>query len=82
MEFSEELRWLASKAYPDLSAGAQEQLALTHLLSSIDDTQTVLLVKQKNPSSLAEAITYIMQIESVLAPTCISATNTEAATFP
>ena len=63
MEYSEELRWLAAKAYPDLSTKAHEQLALTHFQNSISDTQAVLLVKQKNPSSLAEAVTYVMQIE-------------------
>ena len=82
MEYSEELRWLAAKAYPDLSTKAHEQLALTHFLNSISDTQTVLLVKQKNPSSLAEAVTYFMQIESVLASTRIVSSHEEPTSVP
>ena len=82
MEYSEELRWLAAKAYPDLSTKAHEQLALTHFLNSIRDTQTVLLVKQKNPSSLAEAVTYVMQIESVLASTRIVSSHEEPTSVP
>lgn len=57
MEFAEELTWLAGKAYPELDGKAHEQLALTHFLNSIMDPQVVVPVKQKNPTSLAEAVT-------------------------
>lgn len=67
MEFGEELRWLAAKAYPDLSCDAHEQLALTHFLGSIADSQVMLSVKQKNPKSLAEAVTVTMQTECIAA---------------
>lgn len=82
MEYSEELRWLAANAYLDFSTKAHKQLAVTHLLNSIRDTQTVLLVKQKNPSSLAEAVTYVMQIESVLASTRIVSSHQEPTSVP
>ena len=82
MEYAEELRWLAAKAYPELSTKAHEQLALTRFLSSITDAQTILLVKQKNPVSLTEAVTYTMQIESVMASTRQVPPNQEPATVP
>ena len=69
----EELRWLAAKAYPDLSCDAHEQLALTHFLGSIADSPVMLSVKQKNPKSLAEAVTATMQTECSLASTRIAA---------
>uniref|UniRef100_A0A1X7TXA8 Uncharacterized protein n=1 Tax=Amphimedon queenslandica TaxID=400682 RepID=A0A1X7TXA8_AMPQE len=75
MEFGEELRWLAAKAYPDLSCDAHEQLALTRFLGTIADSQVLLSVKQKNPKSLAEAVTVTMQTECILAFTHIAAAS-------
>lgn len=74
VEYADELQWLAAKAYPDLNTAAHEQLALTHFLSSITDPQVVLLVKQKNPETLAEAVTAILQTESILTSTRIAST--------
>ena len=68
-DLAEELRQIATKAYPDLGAAAAEQLALTHYHSCIHDIQLALPVKQKSPTSLHEAVSYTIQIESFLS-TC------------
>ena len=70
-DLAEELRRIATKAYPDLGAAAAEQLALTHYLRCIHDVQLALPVKQKSPTSLHEAVSYTIQIESFLS-TCHS----------
>ena len=57
-DLAEELRRIATKAYPDLGAAAAEQLALTHYLRCIHDVQLALPVKQKSPTSLHEAVSY------------------------
>lgn len=75
VEYADELRGLVEKAYPDLSAAAHEQLALTQLFNSITDPQVVLAVKQKNPKSLAEAVTATLQTECILAATCVASTS-------
>ena len=69
IEYAEALSWLATKAYPDLDSKAHEQIALTQFLTSITDPQVILMVKQKNPSSLTEAATFTMQAECILAST-------------
>ena len=75
MTYGEELRWLAAKAYPDLTVGAHEQLALTHFLHSITDPQLVLAVKQKNPETVVDAVTATMQTECILASARIAAAS-------
>ena len=68
-EYAEDLRRLATKAYPDLDSTATEQFALTHFLNAIKDPQTSFAVKQKTPKTLDEAVTATMQIESYLRST-------------
>ncbi|XP_019861885.1 PREDICTED: uncharacterized protein LOC109590400 [Amphimedon queenslandica] len=75
VEYADELRGLVEKAYPDLSAAAHEQLALTQLFNSITDPQVVLAVKQKNPKSLSEAVTATLQIECILTSTRVASTS-------
>ena len=65
-EYAEDLRLLATKAYPNLDSTATEQFALTHYLNAIKDPQTSFAVKQKTPKTLDEAVTATMQIESYL----------------
>ena len=75
MTYGDKLRWLAAKAYPDLTVGAHEQLALTHFLRSITNPQLVLAVKQKNPETVVDAVTATMQTECILASVRIAAAS-------
>ena len=65
-ELADDLRRLATKAYPLLNTIATEQLALTHFFMCITDAQLLLGVKQRNPTSLDEAVSSTIQLESVL----------------
>ena len=65
-DFAEDLRSLASKAYPDLSNSATEQIVLTHFIASIVDQQISFAVKQKTPKSLDEAVSATIQLETYL----------------
>ena len=58
-------------SHPDLGATTAEQLALTHYLRCIHDIQLALPVKQKSLTSLHEAVSYTIQIESFLL-TCLT----------
>ena len=51
-DYSEDLRMLVDKAYPHLEAAARDQMALTHYLSQIDNTQVAFSVKQQKPATL------------------------------
>ena len=77
-ELAEDLRRVASKAYPDLNAAAIEQLALTHFLMNITDMQVSLGVKQKTPKTLDEAVNYTIQIESFLLSSRVSSTSLDS----
>ncbi len=66
--FAEDLRVLATKAYPDLPAEAKEQLALTHYLGQIENVQVAFSVKQKRPKALDEAVAATLEMESYLHP--------------
>ena len=68
-DLAEDLRRLADKAYPDLNAAATEQLALTHYLLGITDAQLALLVRQRTPKKLDEAVSLTLQMESYLVTT-------------
>ena len=59
---AEQLRRIATKAYPDLGAAAAEQLALTHYLRCIHNVQLALPVKQKSATLLHEAVSNTIQI--------------------
>ena len=50
--FSDDLRTLAEKSYPDLASEAQEVLALNHFLSQLDNPQVNFSVRQKNLRTL------------------------------
>ena len=54
-EYAEDLRLLATKAYPNLDSTATEQFAPTHYLNAIKDPQMSFAVKQKTQKTLDEA---------------------------
>ena len=66
--FSEDLKILADKAYPHLEAAAIEQMALMHYLSQIDDVQIAFNVRQWKPTTLDEAVSATLELESYLQP--------------
>ena len=66
-DLADNLKKLASKAYPDLAREGTDQLALTHYLMSLTDIQTALHVKQRSPGTLEEAVSFTLQVEASMA---------------
>lgn len=65
--FGEKLKLTAEQAYPDLGEKAREQIALTQHLSSISNRQLAFSVRQKRPTSVEEAVTTTMEMDSYMA---------------
>ena len=74
-DYAEELRHLATKAYPDLGDDAVEQFALTHFLANIIEHQVSFAVKQRSPKTLDEAVTATMPTEAYLTTTRVATTD-------
>ena len=66
--FSDNLRTLAEKSYPDLATEAQEVLALNRFLSQLDNPQVNFAVRQKQPTNIDQAVQYTLEAESYLQP--------------
>ena len=66
--FGEELKLTAEPAYSDLEEKAREQITLTRYLSSISYPQLAFSVRQKRPTSVEEAVTTTMEMESYMEP--------------
>ena len=64
VEYANELRVLADKAFPELEEKAREQLALNQFLSQLENPQVAFNVKQKRPASLMDAVGSTLEIES------------------
>ena len=62
------MKLLLDKAYPDLDEKAGECIALNHYLSQIDNPQIALMVRQKQPKTLVEAVSGTIEMESYLQP--------------
>ena len=67
-DYAEDLKILVDKAYPDLEPAARVQMALTHYLAQIDNTQVSFSVKQRKPTTLDDAVTATLEMESYLDP--------------
>jgi len=65
-EFADDLRTLAEKGFPNLSEEAREQLALQNYLQQLDQPQIAFSVKQKRPTTLDEAVTATIEMETYL----------------
>ncbi|XP_011406901.1 PREDICTED: uncharacterized protein K02A2.6-like [Amphimedon queenslandica] len=78
VDYSEVLRNLAEKAYPDLDKSATEHIALTQFLATITESQVAFAVKQKMPRILDEAVTMVMQTEAHFTTTRIDSTSAAA----
>ena len=66
VEFADDLRTLAEKGFPNLSEEAREQLALQNYLQQLDQPQIAFSVKQKRPTTLDEAVTATIEMETYL----------------
>ena len=71
--FTEDLKVLASKAFPQLQDDAKEQLALNHYLGQLTNHQVSFNVRQKRPRTLDEAVSATLELESYLVPTGLPA---------
>ena len=67
------MKILADKAYPHLKVAAIERMALMHYLSQIDDIQIAFNFRQRKPTTLDEAVSATLGLESYLQPKlCVS----------
>ena len=67
-EFADAIRLLIDKTYPDLEDKARECLALNHYLGQIENSQVAFSVRQRQPTSLVEAVSSTIKMESYLQP--------------
>lgn len=65
-DFAEDLKQLADHAFPDLEEKARERLALNTYLQQLDHPQVAFSVKQKCPTTLDEAVSATLQMETFL----------------
>ena len=68
VEFADDLRTLAEKGFPNLSEEAREQLALQNYLQQLDQPQIAFSVKQKQPTTLDEAVTATIERKRICQP--------------
>ena len=64
VDFAEDLRRLADRAYSDLQEEAKEKLSLNRYLDQIADSQVSFGVKQSHPRNLDDAVAAILELES------------------
>ena len=62
------IKLLTDKAYPDLENKARECLTLNHYLGQIENPQVAFSVRQRQPTSLVEAVSATIEMESYLQP--------------
>ena len=67
-EFANHLKLLADKAFPDLEDEAREYMALTQFLGQVENPQVAFSVRQKQPTTLIEAVSATIEMESYLKP--------------
>ena len=67
-EFADNLKLLADKAFPDLEDKAREFMALTQFLGQVDNPQVAFSVRQKRPSTLIEAVSATIEMETYVKP--------------
>ena len=65
-DFADALKILVEKAFPNLQPAAKETLALNQYLTQLENPQTAFGVKQRWPSSLVEAVSFTIEMESYL----------------
>ena len=75
-DLADDLRNLADKAYPTLQDDAREHLALNAYLSQLPQPHLSFSVRQKQPSTLDEAVASTLEMESYLPPQGASSVDT------
>jgi len=65
-DFANSLKTFVEKAFPNLEPAAKEMLALNQYLSQLENQQIAFGVKQRRPSSLVEAVSFTIEMESYL----------------
>ena len=67
-DFGEDLRVLADRAFPQLNTEAKQLLALQRYMGQIDNPQIAFAVKQRHPTTVEQAATISLELESFLGP--------------
>ena len=67
-EFADHLKLLADKAFPDLEDKAREYMSLTQFMGQLENPQVAFSVRQKRPTTLIEAVSATIEMESYLKP--------------
>ena len=65
-DFSDDLRWLADKAFPILQVEAHEEPALSRYLDQLNPSKISFAVKQRCPNNLYEAVSSTIELKSYL----------------
>ncbi|KRY47195.1 Retrovirus-related Pol polyprotein from transposon 17.6 [Trichinella britovi] len=65
-DISRDIRRLVEKAYPTLSDDAKDIIGLDKFLNTLDRPELVLLVKQRNPKNIEEAVRAALEVESFM----------------
>ena len=68
VEFADHLKLLADKAFPNLEDKAREYMALTQFMGQVDNPQVAFSVRQKQPTTLIEAVSATIEMESYVKP--------------
>ena len=79
-DFADELRSLSDKAYPELGEDARERLSINAYLMQLPQPQIAFSVRQKQPSTLDDAVTATLEMESYLSPQSLSAVDSVGGT--
>ena len=75
-DFADDLRSLADKAYPTLQEEARERLSINAYLTQLPQPHLAFSVRQKQPTSLDEAVAATIEMESYLVPQATSISST------
>jgi hypothetical protein len=62
--FSEDLKHLVNKAFPDIEESARKRMAVDRFLLQLEDPQLTFRVRQKRQSNMDEAVTYTLSLSS------------------
>ena len=73
---ADDLRSLADKAYPTLQEEARERLSISTYLTQLPQPQLSFSVRQKQPSTLDDAVVATLQMESYLPSQQLSSVST------
>ena len=67
-EYTEDLKTLVEKAFPEMGEDGREQLALTKFLSQLEQPQVSFAVKQQKPKTVDAAVNATLELENYVKP--------------